>query len=199
MNRRYFPTRGGDFNFRYRYYLNTDDVYKGAASARHHVHNAIEPEFKHLFQVTGSWEQYFRVAPRLVLIPRVQAGYASRSLPLLGLNYVGGMPYQKRTNEISFVGLSSREKIVQNYLVAQMNIRYRFMRKMHATAIFNGMTGDTGGAEELRPLFVDRENRIYGYGLLVEYDSFVGPVQIGASGSNAPGGTRWYVGFGYSF
>lgn len=199
LNRRHFPTRGSLFNFRYRYYLQANDVYKGSGAARSIVQDAIEPEFNHLFQLNGSWEQYFRITRRLVVNPRVQAGYASRSLPIMGLNYVGGMPFQTRTNEINFVGLSLREKIVQNYLMAQLNVRYRFMRKMHASAIINGLAGETGGAEDLRPVVVDRENHIFGYGLLLEYDSFLGPIQIGASNSNVPGGVRWYVGFGYSF
>jgi NTE family protein len=199
VNRRFFPTRGSEFSMRYRFYIDNSALYKGNASSRGLVADAIDPLFEQFFSVTGYYQVYLSLHDRLVVSPRLQGSYSNRALPLPGLNFIGGMPFQRRSNEVSFVGLSSREKIVQDFAMAQLNFRYRFLRNMHVTGIVNALVSHTESASEFQPVVMAKDESIFGYGLLFEYDSFLGPIQFGASNSNVAGGLRWYLGIGYPF
>lgn len=200
VNRRFFPTRGSDFYFRYRFYINNSATYKGDAASRVLVANAIDPLSQQFFSVSGHYQTFLSLHDRLVVSPRLQGSYSNRSLPLPGLNFIGGMPFQRRSNEVSFVGLSSREKIVQDYAMAQLNIRYRFIRNLHITGIVNALVSHTEITSEFQPVVMAKDESVFGYGLLFEYDSFLGPIQFGASNNtNVAGGLRWYLGIGYPF
>jgi len=199
INRRFFPNSGSELSLRYRFYINSSAVYHGDPASRELVGDAINPLFKNFSAVSGHYLTYLSLHERLVICPRFQGSYSNRSLPLPGLNYVGGMPFQRRSNEVSFVGLSSREKIVQDYAMAQLNVRYQFLRNVHITGIVNGLVSHTQSDSEYQPVVMAKNETIFGYGLLLEYDSFVGPIQFGASNSDVAGGLRWYLGVGYSF
>ncbi len=199
VDRRFFPRRGSELSLNYRFYIDNSAVYRGRAASRGLVANAIDPLFKNFFSVSGHYQAYLSLHNRLVVSPRLQVSYSDRTLPLPGLNFIGGLPFQRRSNEVSFVGLSSREKIVQDFAMAQMNVRYRFLRNMHISGIANVLVAHTESASEFQPVVLAKDESIYGYGLLFEYDSFLGPIQLGASNSNVAGGLRYYFGIGYPF
>src|SRR5690554_19156 len=198
-NRRFFPTRGNEFVFRYRFYLDNRKVYRGSESVRDVVEPAIARSAVRFFELSGSWQGVFLLGSRFAVSPRIQASYANRPLPLMAMNFIGGMPFQRRTREVSFVGLSSREKTVQDFAMAQINVRYRFSRSMHLTGVVNGLAAASDSEAIYRPVVMEDEEYILGYGLIMEMDSFLGPVQVGVSDSNVPGGLRWYIGLGYPF
>jgi NTE family protein len=199
FNRRFFPTKGSEFSVRYRFYIDNSAIYRGDASSRALVDNAIDPMFSHFSSIYAHFQSYWSLHNRLVLSPRLQGSYSNRPLPLTGLNFIGGMPFQQRANEVSFVGLSSREKIVQDYAMTQLNVRYQFLRNMHVTGIVNALVAHTESDSEYQPVVLAKDEVVFGYGLLLEYDSFLGPIQFGASNSNLAGGLRWYLGIGYPF
>lgn len=199
INRRFFPTRGNELALRYRFYIDNSSIYKGEAASRELVAHAIDPMYDNFFSVSGFYQTYLRLHDRLVVSPRLQGSYSNRSLPLPGLNYIGGMPFQRRSNEVSFVGLSSREKIVQDFAMVQLNLRYQFLRNMHISGIVNALVSHTESDSEFQPVVMAKDESIVGYGVLLEYDSFLGPIQFGASNSTVAGGLRWYLGIGYPF
>lgn len=199
LNRRFFPTSGNEAFIRYRFYIDSRAVYHGDEHARDLVAEAIEPANRHFFELSGSFQKFIRLSRKWVVSPRVQANYSDMQLPLPGRDFVGGMPFQRRSNEVSFVGMSSREKVVQNYILAQLNLRYRFRRNLNITGVANGMMSFNGDGPELLGFLSAKDEKILGYGLLLEYDSVIGPVQLGVSNSNMNRGFRWYVGLGYPF
>lgn len=199
LDRRYFPRRGTDMMIGYRFILDNRAVYHGSESGRELVSDAIEPVNKNFFELSAYYQKFFRVSRRWVISPRVQANFADMQLPLPGRVFVGGVPFQRRSNEVSFVGLSSREKYVQNFVMAQLNLRYRVTRSLNITGVANGLVSFLDEGPELPGYISSKDEEVVGMGLLVEYDSVIGPIQFGISNSNINKGLRWYFGLGYPF
>jgi NTE family protein len=199
INRRFFPTSGSELSFKYRFYINNSAVYHGDQASRELVADATGPLFQNFSAVSGHYLTYWNLHNRLVISPRFQGNFSNRSLPLPGLSYIGGLPFQLRSNEVSFIGLSSREKIVQDFALLQLNVRYQFLRNLHISGMINGLISQTNTHSAYHPVVMAEDETILGYGLLLEYDSFLGPIQFGAASSDVAGGLRWYFGVGYSF
>ncbi|MDG5799528.1 patatin-like phospholipase family protein [Marinilabiliaceae bacterium ANBcel2] len=198
-NRRFFPGRGSDLDLKFRAYFDVSELYKGAQDQYLSVEDMIAFSDEKFFTLRGCYRRHISFTDRLVFIPSVFAGWSTADMPLSGLTYVGGLPSQTRNHDLSFIGLGSREKVVQNYVMAQGSIRYRFYSKLHATMIVNGLASYQGDYISFDSVFVNEDEQLLGYGLLLEYDSILGPLQIGASGGSVGGGVRWYFGFGYTF
>ncbi|HKL71767.1 MAG TPA: patatin-like phospholipase family protein [Marinilabiliaceae bacterium] len=199
LNRRHFPTKGTIWNVHAQMLLNGREVFSGTPEGRMKVAESMAIAKNNFLLARTSVQTYIPLHNRWVVSPKVEAGFSSENLPITATNYIGGMPFQRRYNEVSFVGFSSRELIVQNYLMAQVNLRYRFFRKINLTATANGIYSKNNQPIVFHPLTLYWDELIWGYGLLVEYNSFLGPIQTGVSKNTLNSGLRWYLGLGYSF
>lgn len=199
LNRRHFPTKGTIWNVHVQMLLNGREVFSGTPEGREKVAESIAVAENNFLLARTSFQTYIPLHNRWVVSPRAEAGFSTENLPITATNYIGGMPFQRRYNEVSFVGFSSRELIVQNYLMAQLNLRYRFFRKMNLTATVNGIYSKNDQPIVFHPLTLYWDELIWGYGLLMEYNSFLGPIQAGVSKNTLNSGLRWYLGLGYSF
>lgn len=199
LNRRHFPTKGTIWNVQAQMLLDGREVFSGTPEGREKVAGSIEISENNFLLARTSIQTYIPLHKRWVVSPRAEAGFSTENLPITATNYIGGMPFQRRYNEVSFVGFSSRELIVQNYLMAQINLRYRFFRKVNVTATANGIYSKNDQPIVFHPLTLYWDELIWGYGLLLEYSSFLGPIQAGVSKNTLNSGLRWYLGLGYSF
>ncbi|TCO10763.1 patatin-like phospholipase family protein [Natronoflexus pectinivorans] len=199
LNRRHFPDKGSLFHFTFKHYLDIDEVYRGRNDSRFLIGESTSHGEKNTSFLSVGFQGYQKLSSRLVINPGFQVGYSNKDLPLPGLNFVGGMPFHNRSNEISFAGLNPREKIVQDFAMAKIDIRYRFQRKLHGTLMVNGIVSQSTNHSELENIIIGEDETIIGYGLLVEYDSIIGPIRLGGAGNSDGGGVRWYFGLGYHF
>ena len=200
LNRRFFPTRGSTVDLKYKLYLEVEEVYRGSESAYGLVSEFMGHDRTPVFSVNGSFEKLLSLSDRWVLSLNGQAGFNSGAIPLSELLFLGGMPFTNRSNDISFAGLLPRERQVDNFALGRLKSRLRFMNKMHVTAMVDmlrSFNGDQDVAYEM--LLLKPEKNLWGYGLLLEYDSFLGPIQGGVARNSTDGRFRWYLGFGYSF
>lgn len=200
LNRRFFPTRGGKVDLWYKLYLDVDELYEGSEDAHTLISEFISPTRLPLFSVNGAVEKLVSLSNRWVLTLNGQAGFNSGKLPMTGLSFLGGMPFTNRSNDISFAGLLTRERQVDNYAIAGLKSRFQFMNKVHATVMANvvhSFDGDQDTPGEM--LLLKSGKSLWGYGLLLEYDSFLGPIQGGVARNSTDSRFRWYLGFGYSF
>jgi NTE family protein len=199
LNRKYFPVKGSEFFFDVNAIVDESVVYHGSLDARDYVDQLISTNDEHVFSFHSFYQPFLRLSHRWVVSPRLESGYATGDLPVTGMTYVGGTPFQRRTNEISFVGLATRELIVQNYAMAQVNFRFSLARQINVTATVNGIYSENPYSVVFYPITLPWAKSVGGCGLLLEYDSFLGPIQLGLSGNSLNSGLRWYLGFGYSF
>jgi len=199
LNRRFFPTRGSTFDFRYKLYFDIDEVYRGRVSAYGNISDLITHTGTPFFSVYGGFERLFFVADRFVVFVNGHAGFDSKPLPAAGLQFLGGMPFLNRSNEIGFAGLLSRERQLNDFVIAGLKSRFRFLKKTHTTAMVNVAYSVAGDKEIENPILLKPKEQVWGYGLMIEYDSFLGPIQAGAGRNSQDNRFRWYLGFGYSF
>jgi NTE family protein len=199
LNRRYFPAKGSEFFFDVNAVVDEREVYHGPVDVRDNVSQLISNNDAHVLSFHSYYQPFLRLSHRWVVSPRLESGYATGDVPVTGMTYVGGTPFQRRSNEISFVGLGSRELIVQNYAMAQLNLRFSLARQINVTATVNGIYSENPYSVVFYPVTLPWEKSVRGGGLLLEYDSFLGPMQLGLSGNSLNSGLRWYLGFGYSF
>ncbi len=199
LNHQHFPTKGSKLFFHFKFFLDFDQVYKGNKEGKPTIEEGINIGNKNAFYFASCYQPYLSISPKIVWNSRINAVYASSPLPVTALSYVGGMPYHLRNNDVSFAGLSSREKIVQNYLLLEMNLKYQIQRKLYASLIMNGLFSQSDTPPIIDYVRVGKGETIFGYGLQFEYYSLLGPIRIGRSESIPRKGARWYLGLGYNF
>lgn len=199
FNRRFFPTRGSSIELRYRFYFDIDEVYKGRKVSYDAVSEIIRQSDASLFSVYAGAERLFSLSERVVLSFSSKGGFDSRPLPLTGLQFMGGMTFTNRSNEISFMGLLPRERQIDDFAMAGFNARFRFMKKMHSSAILNVVHSITQDENLINSLVLKPKETIWGYGLMMEYDSLLGPVRGGMGLNSNDKRFRWYLGLGYAF
>lgn len=198
-NRRFFPTHGSTVDLSYKLYMNIDDIYEGQDEAYGYVSPLITNGNAPSFSVLGGYEQVLKFSDRIVLTLGTKGGFDSRELPLPGMHFLGGMPFTNRTNDISFIGLLPREKQVDDFVMARIKSQLRVMKKLHSTAIVNMAYSISNEKNSANPYLLKSEEKLWGYGLMLEYDSFLGPVQAGFGSNSDNDRLRWYLGLGFSF
>lgn len=199
FNRRFFPTRGGSLEFRYKFYFDIDEVYSGSLTGYDVVAERIQNDESSVFSVYAGFEHLFSLWRRVVITVSGKGGFDSRPLPSSGLQFMGGMPYTNRSYDISFVGLLPRERQVDDFGMVGVKTRFRFFKKMHSTAIVNLVHSINPNENLVNPFLLKPKENIWGYGLMFEYDSLLGPVQGGMGRNSSDGRFRWYLGLGYAF
>lgn len=199
FNRRFFPTQGGSLELRYKFYFDIDEVYGGSHTGYDVVAERIQNKESSVFSVYAGFEHLFSLWHRVVITVSGKGGFDSRPLPSSGLQFMGGMPYTNRSYDISFVGLLPRERQVDDFGMVGLKTRFRFFRKMHSTAIVNLVHSINRDENLVNPFLLKPKGNIWGYGCMLEYDSFLGPIQGGVGRNSVDGHFRWYLGLGYSF
>ncbi|MDK2842707.1 MAG: superfamily, partial [Anaerophaga sp.] len=53
--------------------------------------------------------------------------------------------------------------------------------------------------EVIEPIGLDKTEQVLGYGLMIAYNSFLGPLQLGMGSNNTDNRIRWYFNFGFNF
>ncbi len=198
LDSRYFPRRGSYLNLSYMLSLDVSSVYKGSSEGWSRVEPLVESTYKKYFSVSADFRKVFSLNSRLTSGVRLAGSFISRTPPFLGLTYIGGLPFNNRGHEVSFIGYSFREKLAEDYALGEINLRYQLMNNVHVSALFNMLVSDINIDEEL-PITFNREGQVYGYGLILSYNSFMGPLQIGTGSNDSDNRLRWFFNFGFTF
>lgn len=199
LNRRYFPVKGSNLNLFYRFNIDGRELYKGNTDSKDMVAPITNIPNPRYFTVGGNWHKYFPVSNRFTPGIRLSGQFTNQKVPLLDLTFIGGLPFNNRSNEVHFIGYSFREKLVEDFALAEINLRYRILNNIHVNAKGGILLSTTNLPEQIEPIGLDKTERVYGYGLMLAYDSFLGPLQIGAGSNNTDNRLRWYFNFGFNF
>jgi NTE family protein len=199
LNRRYFPVKGSNVNLYYKFNIDGRELYKGNTDSKEIIAPITNIPNRQYFTVGGNWRKYFPVSNRFTPGFRLSGQFTNKAAPLLDLTFIGGLPFNNRSNEVHFIGYSFREKLVEDFALAEIDLRYRILNQIHINATGGILLSTINLPEDIEPIGLDKTERVYGYGLMLAYDSFLGPLQIGAGSNNTDHRLRWYFNFGFNF
>ncbi len=199
LNRRYFPVKGSNINLFYRFNIAGSELYKGNPNSKEMIAPITNIPNSQYFTVGGTWNKYFPVSRRFTPGIRLSGQLTNKEIPLLDHTFIGGLPFNNRSNEVHFIGYSFREKLAEDFALAEIDLRYRILNQIHINAKGGILFSSTNLPERIEPIGLDKTDRVYGYGLMLAYDSFLGPLQVGAGGNNTDNRLRWYFNFGFNF
>ena len=179
-DKHYFSTQGIRFEFKAKY---------------------VSP-LKNIFTSDGSNNYYFyfklnynkKISNKIVFKPGAFAGYSIQDKERMH-KQLFGLGGQSKANYIEgfvpFTGLRFIEEFGLYSGVVRTHFQYNFLPNLYVTAM-----GDMGIAEnELKNLNTDY--LLYGYGLKLSYDSFIGPIEFSVMGSNRAKNATYFLSIGY--
>ncbi|MGM0375712.1 MAG: patatin-like phospholipase family protein [Bacteroidota bacterium] len=199
LDSRYFPKSGSQLEFNYNHNLDVKEVYEGSDEGRDMVGDFIHIPGNNYFSIMGDYRKYLPVNPHLTTGLRLSGRFTSRSIPLMDFSFLGGLPFNNRSKEVHFIGYSFREKLVDNFALGEVNFRYRILDQVHISAIGGFLLSRTNLPEVIEPIGLDKSKQVFEYGMIVAYDSFLGPLQVGVGSNDTDNRLRWYFNFGFNF
>ncbi len=199
VDSRYFPERGVNLGLYYRLNLDIQTHYKGSGQGKDLVEPMTRVPFNNYFSTGGNYHKYFPISQRFNIGLRLSGEFKSREAPFLNMTYIGGIPFNGRSNEVHFIGYSFREKLAENYGLGELNLRFRIHEKIHISALGSALYSTNNLPEEIEPIGIDKTKQVFGYGMTAAYDSFLGPLLIGAGSNHTDNRLRWFFNFGFNF
>lgn len=199
IDSRYFSVKGTEVDLNYSFKFDIQKLYKGSNEGTELVDPLTNIANEKYFTVAANYRKYFSFNRKFTGGLRLSGQFSNQSPPFLGHTFIGGLPFNNRSNEVHFIGYSFREKVVQDFGLAEINLRYRVLDQVHINAMGSVLFSNTNLPEVIEPIGLDKNERVFGYGLIVAYDSFLGPLQVGAGNNSTDSRLRWHFNFGVNF
>ena len=199
LDSRYFSNKGSYLELKYNLNLDVKEIYEGREEGREMVSDYIHVPHENYFSIIGNYRKYLAFNSHFTAGLRLSGRVTSRPIPLMDFTFLGGLPFNNRSKEVHFIGYSFREKLVDNYALGEINLRYRLLDQVHISAIGGFLLSGTNLPAVVEPIGLDKSEQVFEYGLIVAYDSFLGPVQAGVGSNNTDHRPRWYFNFGFNF
>jgi len=142
------------------------------------------------------YNQSFPLSPKFTLQPGLFAAFTLKQDKLPPIQHwigVGGLnPRNYVETHISFTGVN----FIQNWglysWIGKMKLQYRLMNKFYLIGL-----ADVGvNTMDFEELFWEK-NIMFGYGLTAAYNSFIGPIEVTAMGSNINPSVSFFVRVGF--
>jgi NTE family protein len=200
---------GTDFNLSWIRLENPDRSVDHTGVTKVKISSKVDTRDKHVFPLQGSildlnlefafeifggkevyqrgeflWKTYIPVFNFLHLIPSATFGLSDNPLPPSEKFYIGG--YR------SLFGFRAFELEGDKLFNGNLELRFKFPYKFYISPRFDiGNVWSTWNQVAIRDL-------IYGYGISIAYDSYLGPLIL-SYGRNERGNDRFYLDLGYDF
>ncbi len=131
-----------------------------------------------------NWKGYYPITSFMHLVPALRLSISANPLPVSEKFYMGGSS--------SLYGFRQFELEGDKLLNSNLGLRFKLPYRFYITSRF-----DMGNVwinwDEVRI-----DDLLHGYGLMISYDSYVGPLSISYGRSNF-GHDRYYLSLGYDF
>ncbi len=197
----FYPTKGSFYNIKVEMPIQYGEIYKGLDSSYNQVQDLIHVAENHYLKTQVDYKRHLPIGNKLNIAPGASVGWATSTIPFADYFNIGGIPSILRCNNIEFFGLMPREIITDRYILAKLNFRYSPVNNLYIQAIGNVM--DTGNELwfrlDNRDSVTATHNVIYGGGLLISYQSILGPIELGYARVNMHEANRWYITVGFPF
>lgn len=201
LNKRFFANRGSLFKLSLSGNISSYELYKGQESSKALIKPYTEVPYENYFSGLGTFQKHFALSKTLDLSTQVSAGGFSHDAPFFEMYKVGGTMYNKGIDEIPFAGLNYREKIIENFGLARVELHYKIGNVFYGDVIVNALYAANFGNNRFSsiPITVDPHEFIFGASAGIAINSIIGPI-AGGIGTNASDfKPRVYVSIGYPF
>ncbi len=203
LNQRFFATKGHHLKISGVYNLNAYEIYRGVDSIKYMVDPYISIAEKNYAFAQGSYLKMIPLNKTFSLMVKGEAGLYTKDPLFLNLVFLGGTAYNAAVNDIPFVGLNYREKLVENYTLAQSILNINISNIFYAHIIANGIYSLPFGSENYNPdenpFILDQKEFILGYGVAISMNSIIGPITLGFGSNQRDHRLRTYINIGFPF
>ncbi len=201
IDNQFFPTKGAFYNVKLDMPMQFGEIYRGVDSSYYEVSDIINVETNNYIRARIDYTRYFQLGDKFNIAPHASVGWASANMPFSDYFHIGGIPSSIRCNNVAFFGLMPREVMSNQYIIAKMDFRYSPLANVYLHAIGNIMDTQDEFWIELSDFdSVNYDNKIvWGGGLIVAYQSFIGPIEVGYARTNLHNKNRWYLSVGFPF
>jgi NTE family protein len=192
-----FPTQGQLIIIKNNFYFNqTPSFSEININGKPSTLEELDIRIRNFVQTQIRWESYTPINERLTQHTRLQLGYNIKYEQgfINSFNLGGTYPYLE--NQITFTGLNEYELVSENILAAALGYQYHIGRSVYATALANAALFDFSFG---RPEEFSASKLVYGAGLSIGYNSFVGPFEVTFSYSPQTEKVIGYVNLGWMF
>jgi NTE family protein len=183
-DKHYFPTSGSKSELRVEYVMPLSKWSKDL--------------FTSSFVAYLKYEYNHPLGRKFALRPGIFLGstLSSKNLPppQHWLAFGGLNPKQYMSSAIPFAGVPFVQRYGFHAIALNVKVQYNFYRKLYATLLL-----DAGSNQEIIQEVFRPENYIFGYGLSLGYDSFIGPVEFTLMGSNIYTKPTLFLNLGFWF
>lgn len=194
------PTKGTRAFLRYRQALGTKFISNYSYPDSLDMEDSYEELMDPYWVVTGAWESYFSLGPKLSLNFDFGIGISANEKPFTDNFYVGGYRYNLRAHQVAFVGLNSFELLQGNYVKEKIAIQYELIPNLYLSALGNLIMVADDNQEFLDNILeFSSEGRYIGAGAGAVYKSPIGPVSIFVGSRTDTWNPIWYINLGYTF
>jgi len=194
------PTKGTRAFLNYRQALGTKFISNFSFPDSLDLESRSEEDIDPYWVVTGAWESYFSLGPKLSLNFEFGIGVSANEKPFIDNFYLGGYRYNLRPHQAAFVGLNSFELLQGNFVKEKIAVQYQLIPNLYLTALGNLMIVSDDNGEFLDNILeFSSEGRYIGAGAGAVYKTPLGPVSIFLGSRTDAWNPIWYINIGYTF
>ncbi len=201
FDKQFFVTKGSEFDLSFEYPLGFGTIYSGSDTAFVQLNDLVDiPQEKYL-KGKITWEKYHPLYPKISLSYYLAAGGATEKLGNTQYFNIGGLKSTARSLDIPFPGMIHKEVTAQQFVMAQIHVRYQVFNKLFLQASGGAMNYDSEFEYlSFSPSRGIAANQIViGGNLVVSHNSIIGPIELGYGRSNLHHKGRWFFTAGFPF
>ncbi len=189
----YFPTNGVHFSGSVNYFLSNE--YLITDSLENESSSFIEP----YTTLNASFTDAFSVGRNFTLL--TNAAFSTifgTNNTIFNKTFIGGLNHTSHLTQ-TFTGLADMEIVSNSFLSIGGRIRYQLVPKIYLNTDLNVLMLDLSLPNSSFEKQIQNPNIIFGYGIGLSYDSFLGPIEVLVHQSDYSNSLKVHVGIGYEF
>ncbi|MCU4163118.1 patatin-like phospholipase family protein [Carboxylicivirga caseinilyticus] len=201
LNKRFFATHGKHIRIAINSNLKSYKLYKGIETSQALVDPFIQVPNDYYLSGIASYKKHFPVSNSIHMSTRIAGGGSFNNAPFFEHFYIGGTIYNQGLETISFAGLNYREKIVENFLMAQTEFNYKIGQILFGHVSINAIYATEYGNNQFdsSQYMMNPGEFILGANTGVAINSIIGPITFGVGTNTTDFKPRLYLNMGFPF
>jgi NTE family protein len=201
LNKRFFATKGHHLHLAGKVNFNAYDYYDGIGAAKTVIKPYINVPNDTYIAGSVRYTRCFSVSKKAYFETGISLAAFSADAPFFDMHYIGGTAYNISTGDAAFVGLNYREKVAENYGLANIKMNFNLSQMVYAHAVINGIYGSNFGNDDFngQNFYLGRKESILGFGGGIAINSIIGPITFGVGTNTDDWKARAYFSIGYPF
>ncbi len=201
LNKRYFATKGHHLHLAGKLNFKAYDYYDGLQASKVVIEPYINVPNEHYVAGSIRYTRCFSASKNAYFETGFSIAAFSDDAPFFDMHNIGGTAYNISTGDAAFIGLNYREKVAENYGLANIKFNLNLTKTVYAHAVVNGIYSPNFGNDDFAPLsfYLGPKEYIIGFGGGIAINSIIGPITLGLGTNLDDWKTRAYFSIGYPF